>query len=1216
LTARRKLTPLVQKENLTKPFQTVCVIFTCRKRLLKNASWRGRETWLWKALTDPKHVQHCTNDRSRGAYVMRSVIISCQRTGRAGIISVLLLAGRASAHLDTLTQVLEPDPLVQTVEAETAPASGATRLVEDNKARGGKARVLGEGGGIRLEFGELPVGMHCLWVCARIDVAKEGAIVPGPSTQVGRHREDLKPLYLEFRVNNGQGVEDLHRLRVAYSPDDTYEYITRFYFHTPVQRVYRGLLSMGDRSVIREVYIDFVELRNPLGRCVFKPVKTRRTRFDAARIRQLRHTAFKEDQFYDPYRAYPLTTDAREQRDTVIWENFLPSNAQLGGTFYGERLGSVHAGIKELRALTEKKLGRELGDWRPIGEMDFASEWGFVNSEWDLRYTMKDYRAGRCFPAPWPFPEDGGGFFCDKDKLGTEVSFNYGRIGTYNEETRLRGVLVSLGAFKMHRSWFNDLPNRYLLAGDHAAAADGAFLLVAYAYHYPSYDWCHAVLPAYRHPSVHAVGGTRFYHRTSAPYEELCDAYDKLFPYIHGNETLARRVGRFVSWVESSDDVVSLIDTFMVQRMAQDALQHVLYSPALPAAAVTLGPSPESDRLLDMYFQRAYLRDTLCGFPDSMIGGFSRDGLNFIGSTFYTVGESTSELYGTAKLLGRYVQQGGAKRFDLSDPRAYPRLGVMGQSILGLHIAGGYRVGVGDVNSPDAPPRPLLGPQPFYLDTWRWTRDPRIARLLVDRLGQGDCPEPEWQAIAAAAEGVPDPILHSASGVLEGFGVARLEEGSETDDLRHKNAVMLRFGVGSGHAHPDTLDLEVFAHGVRMSGDMGGRVMSKYGRPSCMSQLVHNLVNVDGRDMNGGPKNSTGTGWLNAFKPYAGAQYVMGSGYAESHPQVRLYNRGVLQVLCDPGDMDERTPSAYIFDVFRVAGGSVHTWGFHGCVSEKFACNAELAPASSDVALQHLKRHQADTKLEGSAPDLLTAEWQLRRTEEELGGIRLKNSEKKMLGLRYDPDASRKTMRVTLSGQAGARVMVGNWYADKMKSLQHSFPLLYVRREGEDLESCFPAIIEPYAGAPIVTSVRRLPVSGAEPGVAQPVAMELITRFGQTDFLFAAADTNAVSDVPGKGKASGQLSFISRDADGLRLLHLVGGTELVLGDVSVHADRAVYQAAIRSVDYVRRTVVLRQSFPEPLLLRQQIQDCLVDLAERHGLTLEIMILPEPQALVL
>ncbi|MCC7517886.1 MAG: hypothetical protein IT578_01740 [Verrucomicrobiae bacterium] len=1098
-------------------------------------------------------------------------------------LACLLAVPTAFAHLDTLTQVLEPDPLVRSFEAETLPALGAARVIDDRAASGGKAVLLaGEGSGFRLELGRLPVGMHSVHVAARL--GGPDPFVAGPGTR------EAVPLYLHLKVNSapGGGAEE-YRLRVPLPERGLYEHVARIYFHTPEERGYSAEIYLGPRGRIRELVVDRVELRNPLANFAFRALKNRRTLSTPEEIQQLRATAAKGGRVHAPVQSAPLSMEVRAARDRVIWnESLMPINANCGNYYLLDICAPKASDmLKQAISHQEKVLGKPLGNWVSAHGAVWDQPGTLTNRTLALGYTMADYRAGRPLPAPWPFPEDGGGFFYEKEKTGLEASFNYGILPRHigSRYAAMMGALCGGDPEKP------SLADRYLLYDDLGAAADAAFLLAAVAYRFPGYDYkLHAVENIYYPGRAFRAGegGRGPAGQWSGPeYVRLCHAYDKLFPYIQGNAELAARLGRFIPWVRSPEDVIRLLDTFLVQRGAQDGVQHVFYAQTVvPVSAAVLGPNEVSTRILDGYFRRIYLRNTLCGFPDSVVGNYSRDGLNYIGSTYYAPFESKDELFEVADLLARHVSAGGDKRFDVVNPSRFPQLAAQAASILGLHVAGGHAAGVGDVGTPTLAPKLMYDPawREYFLRSWEWTKDPRIAWVLANQMGQGACPDAEWQQIVKAAQAGRDPVRHAASRVLEGFGIAVLEEGSDAEDLRHKNAAMLRFGIGSGHAHPDTLDLEVYAHGFRMSSDLGGRHLGRYGHPSCMSSYVHNVVQVDEQDFSGGPQNTTALGWLDAFKPLPGAQYVLGGARAETHPQVSLYARGVLQVMCDPGNGRERTPSGYLFDVFRVRGGRTHTWCFHGCVSEEFTSNAGLAPATSGVAQRYLKEHLEGTAREGVAPEVLEATWKLRRKEEVVNGIKLGNAERAMSGKSYDPAAPEKFTKVHLLGHGGEKVMVANWYAKKMDSRFYNFPFLYVRRDGAEVSgSVYPSVIEPYAGQPFVTSVRQLKVENAGEGATRAVAIEVKTAFGQTDLLFSGPDRTKSAAIEGNARASGNLAFISRDARGLRLLGLVGGTEVSHSGISARLARAEYRSEIRATTDGGRIATLSDAWPARLL---------------------------------
>ncbi|MHC4872049.1 MAG: hypothetical protein ACYTFY_09405 [Planctomycetota bacterium] len=1112
--------------------------------------------------------------------------------------SFILFTASLTAHNDTLCQVIKPDPLVKGFEAEDLSMFGKAKVVKDEKASAGKAVHLSDvKSGFKLKLGKLPVGMHVIFLNAKVtDEAAwyEGKVSKGSYNAQARRR---KTLTFKLKVNSkNDGSTEEYLLRVPFS--DRYEYMTKIYFHTPEKRNYRAEIFIGENSIVKDVIVDRVELRNPLGRLDFAAFKKKSILHNEKKAALERTAAAKEKKLYSPLRNKPLSVEKRAERDRVLWQNVMPLNANIAQAYSSSWV--LRPWQKEAVDKYMKKIGKDMGDWVFAGQTNrhihpFDVPWKLVNERLGLEYTLADYNSGKPLPKPWPFPEDKSGFYFDKEIFKTEKSFTLCRMSGFIMR-RYYAVLAALGFTAKGRTNIEDLPGRYYLLGDLSAAADGAILLAAYAYHYPGYDWnlncLNNILTLGNYPfnvgSVYGRGSS-YQGWSTGEVQVVLDAYDKLFPYIKDNEALAGRIGVFVPWVKTSQDVVKLLDTFLLQRAAQDGVDYVLYSPVVPHAAVLLGANKAGEKYLDKYFSRIYLRSGLMGFGDQIINGYSRDGLNYIGSTYYVSGESRGELGQPADLMGLYRKAGGDRRFDISDPKKFPQLAAMADSLLRLQVAGGHWPGAGDVMDPQNPIRssvPLDEKEGFrfFARVWRMTKDPRCAWMLVNHLGQGDFTDREWKKITDTAAKERDPVLYQSSSVVEGFGTAIINEGVDSEDLRHKTGMTMRFGAGTGHAHADTLDLEILAFGTRITSDLGGRSSAKYGRPNCMKTYVHNLVEVDETSFNGGTaQNATAVGWLNAFKPSPGAQFVMGSAEAAGHPDVSLYNRGALLVMADEGDGKDVLPSSYVFDVFRVKGGKVHTWSFHGAPSEEFKTNAGLQKAESQLAMKYLGGHRDGTELEGVAGDTVEAEWLMRRKEEVIDGIKLKNAEKAMLRKLYDEKAPRKKTKITLFGHKGSKVMVADWYANKRR--QHTFPFLYVRDEAENkrASSLWASIIEPIAGKSVITGKRKLQVDDAGSGSEEAVGFEIKTVFDQTDFLYSALDGERVRTVAGKRKASGRLGFVSRDKGGLRQLHLVGGTELQDKDVSVKLKVSSYSAVIVAADYKIQVVQLDKELPVQVL---------------------------------
>jgi len=115
---------------------------------------------------------------------------------------------------------------------------------------------------------------------------------------------------------------------------------------------------------------------------------------------------------------------------------------------------------------------------------------------------------------------------------------------------------------------------------------------------------------------------------------------------------------------------------------------------------------------------------------------------------------------------------------------------------------------------------------------WRWGRDARCAWALKHVFGRKGEDDAEWARIEAAAATQPDPWFANRSRVLSAWAGV-LESGVEHQDFRFRRAVTVRVGAGWGHAHNDTLDLNLFAHGCVMAPDGGQN-----------DELTHNTPNV------------------------------------------------------------------------------------------------------------------------------------------------------------------------------------------------------------------------------------------------------------------------------------------------------------------------------------------------------------------------------------
>lgn len=564
--------------------------------------------------------------------------------------------------------------------------------------------------------------------------------------------------------------------------------------------------------------------------------------------------------------------------------------------------------------------------------------------------------------------------------------------------------------------------------------------------------------------------------------EGLVRSYDRLFDFIKGNQALATYIGTKIPWVKTPQDVVKLIDVNLLQHGLEASRRDVISGGDSAKVLIPLvqGVNDISRDMLDRgIFTKIAMDMTFRGgIDDQAVCGYSRDGVHYIGS----IGYFSNDLEEIANLLHQYRLAGGDARYDLLDPKRYPQMMEAEKTLAQCRVAG-FRMLVGDAGD------------------LRLGRDPKY---------------------------VPSP-----SRVLGGAGVTALESGN--------NGIGLFFGIGRGHAHQDTLNIELFAHGYRAAPDLGGRHEGKlHGSPNMRWNKVHNLVEVDDKNFENSYAGSTvaATGWNTSFVPEPGAQFMEHAARATSHPDVSLYSRQT--ALIDAGADD-----SYVFDVFRVRGGKTHTYCFHGAPTEKLTINTTLTPSKDE----YLRKHYDGTQQEGPTPAMLQADWAAK-------GI---------------------TTRFALFGHDGDKTLVGNAFSE---AYNYNFPFLYVRGQRE--ESVFPVVIEPFVDKPFVAEKRQVAVMPAQKGAEAAVALEVKTTGGATDLLYASGKPAETVTLDGKSKVNGKFAVVSRDAEGLRLAELVAGTELNAGDITIKTDRAGYDAKLTGVNYDDRTFTIDQELPAML----------------------------------
>ena len=1057
-----------------------------------------------------------------------------------------------------------------------------------------------------LDFGRLDVGCYVVRVIA---MAKPD--------DVDQYR---KPLFMDLRVTLPDGIEEYHRQRIPYTTD--FYAVAELYFLIDTPGPCRGKLSVGAGSAV-DLYIHNIEFHDVLKGLPQTAAKQRPGLFSAEERDVLRKNV-KPDEArasvakvvrpMDPLwseAAKPLTPKDRAARDDLLWNAFPPINSQCVGWYpTAFPLGEILQPPASV-----KKAVDEAGAWD--GPMWNLAPLTLTNTKLKLTYTRDDFLHHRPLPDPYPAKDDGGGVYFPA-VAGMEHAQNYAILAA-PLSYRWRTMIGLLGAHDgndiVHR-----VPYLYHALGNRNAARDAAFLLCRWAHIYPTFSDA-MILSG----SLIAPAGiykrdlrlrTRFLNEgVDGLQQGLAVSYDYLFDYIKGNQELAQAVGRFVPWVRTDEDVRRLIETRILQFGARQVMHFNVFNdketPTFLMRLAAVQQAPDVTRpWMEFLWSRTWVYPhARAGLPDYLSTTTQRDGSTDIGSVYYSQGGTP--FLELALMTHRYVLNGGDTAYDLADVKRYRKVADACNFPLAASVAG-YPLSVGDVGGP-AKPRIFALFMPGLEENFRsgaeLTGDPALAWITANYYGRGGENDAQWAALTrSAALCKSNPFLGQPSRVLTNWS-AILETGQEAQDYRFIRAAMMRIGTGVGHQHWDTLDLQMMAHGVRAMNDVGWR--GGYTAPHPTSSQLHSLVEID-------ETNWQGHAWIAAFAPARGAQYMRGVAVSPANvPGAGRRTREVALIDVDDGapgvvppaplpytdktrfDPAAITPNSYIVDVQRQSGGGLHTFCFHGTLSDDFQINLpDRGELTNDVEKNYLRRFAQGPgmKTAGTVPDVLQATWRLRRNEETLKVIdrdgketncRLWNAEAMMQGAAYDPKSPPKFTRLHLLGRAGDRALVAWPCPTEGNPDKVTWPFLFVQKRGPALETVHLSVVESYAGQPFIASVREVPVPENEADVLRAVAVEVRTVNGHRDLTLS--NPRGKRRVVGDVTATAGFAVVSTDDRGLRLAAMTEGTELTTQSGTLRMAKPAWSAKVTRVDYWDRRVFLDADWSDALLPGEQIE---------------------------
>jgi hypothetical protein len=1084
-------------------------------------------------------------------------------------------------------------------------------------------RCTATGPALRLDLGELHEGLYAVRVIGAVETAKL--------------RPFRLPLYVALTVNDGvQGQRNTYRIRCGYV--DEFYSVAEIYFQAPEKRSYAAELAVDHNSAV-DLLVHNVTFDDVLAGTVRKAIKQRPcpvARWINRKLAKqgltpglgyLQRTPFSlleldEDQprGQAPLSAGVATTTGlpiaagRLDRDERLWKALPPLNAQPGARQIFS-MGFLNPGFDEGDAnKTLAQIIAEQGTWagaaRDAGDGALADErlmqGAFLeNKKLGLVYTIDDLWQHKRLPAPYPYPDDGAGlFFADPH------SSSAGRV--------IAPIAEEVGA-RIHDypRWIAKRTAQWKQSGNLQAARDAMVALVRFAYQFPALDSANGLVAVATMPAA-GCADLRCRNREGYAWwgvnypETLVECYEQLFPLLRNDTELARSVGRFVPWVKSPQDVIQLLDVYLVQSAAKRWLRYheffsdPFYGPpqvCLQRWAAILGDDALTRPWND------WLKASLWEPTSSEQRSAAIMELTELAKEPFAKRKNLLSVFNTCDAdemldpcLRRFLVAGRApvepKLIDLVVPGNPLTIGTPMHHLWPVGIRLGsipFQDDGSYAGRPETPMQHCLYRNPSL----GWSKEmfsDGMPGFLVKDYGKRNLPDAEWEQVQAqlAAPGQRQRSRSNYASTgwtcsdrhvrVHEFCYATLESG-RPGDYRLRRAVYV--GVGQTYriasASSYAMLLTVCAHGLPMT------------------QLVRAAYNTDRTNLNGVMGvNDCGNGigsetkgssysWVHSMSSAPGVSFVSAETPSLSTgqlgpaggPQMLRAKPGMRQVaLVDVGD------DCYVFDVYRNSGGQWHTYRLTGPVGDAFSSNVQNEKPLprgdfTDASLfdpsfsENYRGYHPQCELfAGIAPETYLATWPYCRT-----GPR---GEQEYLGNDFDPQSPQKFLRLHLLGAGGLHVLRA---ANPIYKVQNYTDIMIQKRgpkETTDLESAFTAILEPYAGAPFLREQKSLPVEGSETDYRRAVAVEVRTTNGHTDICFADGRPEKTRLVKGSAfslQASGEFAFYSHDRHGFRHAALVAGTSVEGPEVRIHAATAAYTGTIQAVDYANNSVRLNETWP-------------------------------------
>jgi len=448
----------------------------------------------------------------------------------------------------------------------------------------------------------------------------------------------------------------------------------------------------------------------------------------------------------------------------------------------------------------------------------------------------------------------------------------------------------------------------------------------------------------------------------------------------------------------------------------------------------------------------------------------------------------------------------------------------------------------------------------FAWQLYRLTGDPAFVQVLYQANANSveglpyDLFEPDPAAFQKAVQEViarEGTVIKQGSVNKQEWHLAILRSG----EGKYARALWIDYDSGGFHAHADGMNIGLYTRGLDLLPDFGYPPVQfgGWGAPRSvwyMMSAAHNTVVVDGknhRNFAGSYGDRSGFEGQPAGKTTLWADGKRLKAIRVSGPEM-IQDAKQFERTIALADISER--DFYVFDVFRVVGGTDHA---------KFQRSHFGKITTQGLSLRSAEHYGHNTQMRNFLGDPNTKPgWSVDWKVEDLYG--------------YLPEGTDLHLRYTDLTQGVQAFTAESWvYAEFGRGPTDGFwiPTVLTRRTSQQapLASTFVAVLEPYEEKPNAIQVRALTpqTPQGKPFADSNVAVEIRLADGRSDLWVSADVENPLGKQPSRAtekvmtlrewglKVNAEFCFVRRDAAG-QVTHVALGraTSLRTADIQLN----------------------------------------------------------------